>query len=167
VPEYRQRKSPRHPDANYAAEGSYFVTICTWGKVHLFGAVREGLMHLNPAGHMIAQWWAELPRKFPDLWIDCTVVMPNHTHAILVIDRTDAPSDIITALPDAIGWFKTMTTNAYIRSVKADGWPRFDGHLWQGRYHDHIIRDDADLTRIRHYIANNPARWDKDTFNES
>jgi REP element-mobilizing transposase RayT len=51
-----------------------------------------------------------------------------------------------------------MTTNAYIRGVKTQGWAPFDGKLWQRGYYDHIIRDDAVLNRIRRYIDQNPTR---------
>ncbi len=36
--------------------------------------------------------------------------------------------------------------------------------IWQPRYHDHIIRNTHELARIRNYVANNPARWEADTF---
>jgi putative transposase len=62
-------------------------------------------------------------------------------------------------------WFKTMTTNAYIRGVKNDGWRRFDDKLWQRNYYDHIIRDWQDDVRISTYIIDNPAKWDDDKFN--
>lgn len=58
--------------------------------------------------------------------------------------------------------FKSITTHHYIRGVKHEGWPPFDGRLWQRSFYDHIIRDDADLDRIRTYIANNPANWHND-----
>lgn len=32
---------------------------------------------------------------------------------------------------DMMGWFKTMTTNAYIHGVKTKDWKRFDKRLWQ------------------------------------
>jgi len=32
-------------------------------------------------------------------------------------------------------------------------------HGWQARFHDHIIRNDRALQRIRNYIRNNPANW--------
>lgn len=57
-----------------------------------------------------------------------------------------------------------MTTNAYIHGVKTRDWERFEGKLWQRSYHDHIIPDDQSLTNIREYVANNPARWQDDTF---
>ena len=52
-----------------------------------------------------------------------------------------------------------MTTNEYIRHVKADGWPPFPGRLWQRNYYEHVIRNDADLDDTRQYIENNPLRW--------
>ena len=62
-------------------------------------------------------------------------------------------------LGDVVGAFKSLTTVAYARGVKASGWPGFRGRLWQRTYYEHIIRDDESLGRIRHYIQNNPARW--------
>lgn len=35
----------------------------------------------------------------------------------------------------------------------------------QPRFHDHIIRDEYELFRIRHYIKNNPLNWDRDKLN--
>jgi hypothetical protein len=37
--------------------------------------------------------------------------------------------------------------------------------LWQRNYYEHVIRDEDDLNRIRQYILDNPARWDKDENN--
>jgi len=33
---------------------------------------------------------------------------------------------------------------------------------WQPRFHDHIVRNDDELERIRWYIRNNPKNWEKD-----
>lgn len=160
---HHQRKSPRLPGYDYATEGAYFVTVCTQERRHLFGTVRDGDMHLNPAGEMIASWWRALPEKFPDVVLDCAVVMPNHTHAVIVINRAHTPEST-TSLPDALHALKTMTTNAYIHGVRNQNWEAFPGKLWQRSYHDHIIRDESGLNRIRHYVATNPARWQDDTF---
>jgi hypothetical protein len=56
-------------------------------------------------------------------------------------------------------WFKTMTTNEYIRGVKTLGWPRFRGKLWQRDYYEHIIRSGHAYQQIAAYIVNNPANW--------
>lgn len=49
-----------------------------------------------------------------------------------------------------------------IRWVKQFGWARFDKKLLQRDYWEHIIRNEPELNRIRHYIANNPAKWESD-----
>ncbi|PZO41835.1 MAG: hypothetical protein DCF17_09875 [Shackletoniella antarctica] len=51
-------------------------------------------------------------------------------------------------LSRAMQWFKTMTTNHYIRGVKEDGWPPFEKRVWQRNYYDHIIRHEEALMRI-------------------
>ena len=70
------------------------------------------------------------------------------------------------SLTDIVGWFKTMSTNWYMHGVHDYGWPLYDGHLWQRSFHDRIVRNDAELDRIRAYISNNPALWRQDTFYE-
>jgi len=68
-------------------------------------------------------------------------------------------------LPTIVQWFKTMTTNEYLRGVKTSGWAPFQGRLWQRNYYEHIIRDGESLNRIRQYIADNPTRWEFDPEN--
>jgi len=64
-----------------------------------------------------------------------------------------------------IQWFKTMSTNDYIRNVKNDGWPPFNKRLWQRSFHDHIVRNERSLNAIRRYIAKNPTNWEQDINN--
>ena len=68
-------------------------------------------------------------------------------------------------LSKVIQWFKTMTTNAYIRGVRSDAWQPFHGQLWQRSYYDHIIRSAEDLDNTRQYIMNNPLKWELDREN--
>jgi REP element-mobilizing transposase RayT len=65
-------------------------------------------------------------------------------------------------LRDIVRWFKTMSTNEYIRGVKNYGWPPFNRKLWQRNYWEHIIRNEQSYQRISEYIVNNPANWQKD-----
>ncbi len=51
-------------------------------------------------------------------------------------------------LHQVIQWFKTMTTNEYIRGVKQRGWAPFPGKLWQRNYYEHIVRNEKELIRI-------------------
>ncbi|QXD16664.1 hypothetical protein GQ464_006920 [Rhodocaloribacter litoris] len=61
-----------------------------------------------------------------------------------------------------IGAFKTVSTKR-INAIR--GTP--GAALWQRNYYEHVIRDTADLRRIRAYIAANPARWGRDRNNPS
>jgi putative transposase len=72
-------------------------------------------------------------------------------------DRHNQPG-----IPQIVQWFKTMTTNEYIRGVKQYDWQPFVGKLWQRNYCEHIIRNDASFQRIRDYIVNNPSSWQRD-----
>ncbi|MDI3545339.1 MAG: REP-associated tyrosine transposase, partial [Rikenellaceae bacterium] len=38
-------------------------------------------------------------------------------------------------------------------------------NVWQRNYYEHIIRDTNDLSRIRHYIMDNPKNWNNDEYN--
>jgi len=60
-------------------------------------------------------------------------------------------------LREIVRWFKTTTTNEYMRSAKENGWTAFDKRLWQRNYYEHIIRDEESLREIREYIVGNPA----------
>jgi putative transposase len=71
-------------------------------------------------------------------------------------EHTDSP------LPAVVQWFKVMTTNAYIRGVKHNGWTPFAGKLWQRNYWERVIRNEEELNLIREYIHNNPAQWESD-----
>ena len=64
-----------------------------------------------------------------------------------------------------IQWFKTMSTNEYIRKVKSAKWPQFSGRLWQRNYWEHIIRSEKSFNRIAEYINDNPSNWQTDIIN--
>jgi REP element-mobilizing transposase RayT len=69
----------------------------------------------------------------------------------------------VDMLGKCIRWFKTMTTNEYIRNVNEHNWPRFNKQLWQPRFHDRIIRSEKEYWAKRIYIENNPKNWGNDS----
>lgn len=158
-PNRHNRRSIRLRGQDYATPGAYFVTICVQGRGCLFGAIADGTLIQSQSGEMVYSTWASMPQRFPTIRLDVSVVMPNHFHAIIVLGEVDADA---TPLGDIVGAFKSLTTNAYIRSVRESGWAPFDQRLWQRNYYEYIIRDDAGLTRIRDYIQMNPASWEAD-----
>jgi REP element-mobilizing transposase RayT len=82
--------------------------------------------------------------------LDDHVLMPNHFHAVVVVNRA---SEVAPRLGGFVAQFKS-------RVSKAAG----EG-IWQRGYHDHWVRGDEDLYRIRTYIANNPLKWHLDKAN--
>jgi len=61
---------------------------------------------------------------------------------------------------EIIRGFKTFTAR------KINDWQNTPGQpFWQSRFHDHIIRNEYELNRIRKYIINNPSKWEKDRNN--
>jgi len=59
------------------------------------------------------------------------------------------------SLGSAINSFKGKCTTRIRKKLIPD----FE---WQPRYHDHIIRSEEGLQRIREYIINNPAKWEEE-----
>jgi REP element-mobilizing transposase RayT len=76
---------------DYARDGAYFVTICTQGRERVFGAVVKGEMRPNECGREVARCWTWLAEQYPYVYLDEYIVMPDHTHAIIVI--TNAHGD--------------------------------------------------------------------------
>ena len=190
-PDIHHRRSIRLCDYDYAGEGFYFVTICVHDRRALFGSITDGTMHLNDAGRMVEEEYRRLPNRYPHVICHEYVVMPNHFHAIIQITNDNAspvgaplvgahenisrvepnennqgthkgcPSGDVT-LGEIVGAFKSITTNAYIRGVKQNGWPPFHTRLWQRNYYEHIIRDQRSHDEIAAYILENPLHWSDD-----
>jgi len=83
--ELPNRRSIRLKGYDYTRDGAYFVTICTQGREHTFGAVIKGKVRLNACGREVARYWAWLAEQYPYVYLDEWIVMPDHTHAIIVI----------------------------------------------------------------------------------
>jgi REP-associated tyrosine transposase len=81
----RRRKEIRLKEYDYSEPGAYFVTICTNGRMHLFGEVIKGEMHCGDIGKIAERCWKEIQRHFINVEIDAFVVMPNHVHGIIII----------------------------------------------------------------------------------
>jgi REP element-mobilizing transposase RayT len=61
-----------------------------------------------------------------------------------------------------VQWFKSITTNAYLKYLTKINAPAGTGKLWQRGYYEHIIRNEIELAKIREYIVNNPFLEHKD-----
>ena len=150
------RKNLRLKRYDYSNPGYYFVTICTKNRMRLFGDVVQGQMLLNDAGTMIQTVWQTLQQLYTSIRIDEFIVMPDHIHGIIIINKpmvggkTTAPCSSIS-LQNIIKNFKSYTTFKYIKHVQQYAWEPFEKKLWQRSYYEHIIRNEDRLKTIRQY----------------
>ena len=171
--EIHHRRSIRLKGYEYSHNGAYFVTICSLKKECIFSTVGAGLVSaqyntieikLKEPGKIILEKWNKIPERFGNVFIDDLVIMPNHIHAIIIIDsrnRVDARptptlSDIICAL-------KSECVTDYIKYIN-DNNLITSGKLWQRNYYEHIIRNDNEFAFYRCYIKTNPANWEEDEY---
>jgi REP element-mobilizing transposase RayT len=150
------RKDIRLQKYDYSQPGCYFVTICTHNRQPLFVSFVGAHLCVRPPvdDSFLVKWLYELEKKYPGVEIDSCAIMPDHIHVIITITG----AHIGAPLQEMIKWYKTQTTNAYIRQVREGILPPYEKHIWQRGYYDHIIRNDDDLDQIRQYIQNNPLK---------
>ncbi|HSD08988.1 transposase [Flavobacterium sp.] len=179
--------STRLKDWDYGQNGAYFITICTGNREHFFGEIvtvnSENEMHLNGIGKLANQFWLEIPKHFQFVELGNFVVMPNHVHGILVIDKTNFVhnNDDVETLHCNVSTTngikneqmakispKSGTISAIMRSYKSvvtkNAHPIHTDFSWQERFHDHIIRNSDSFERIQNYIADNVSNWQEDKF---
>lgn len=163
-PQIHHRRSVRLRQYDYSRPGAYFVTVCTQNRECLFGDVGNGSVRLNEWGNVVRACWLETPRHFPNVQLDAFVVMPNHFHAIVIIH------DFVGAglprpykkrtLGQMVAYFKYQSTKRINRLRDSSGI-----RIWQRNYYERVIRNEAELNRVREYIRTNPLNWDKDEEN--
>ena len=168
---------------NYGWNAAYFVTICTQNRECFFGDVLDGDMVLNDIGKIANDCWLEIPNHFSYVKLGNHVIMPNHVHGIVVIDKpdnlhNDERNDRRNVETPKLGVSTTNRTNAasekwnpgtlgviinqYKRAVTIHSRKIKPDFAWQSRFHDHIIRNDESFQKISEYIINNPLNWSVD-----
>lgn len=190
-------KHIRLRDRDYT-QGAYFVTLCASKRANIFGTVvhdtvsgistqwvdatggspDDAYVQLNDVGRIVDECWRAIPDHFPHVRLDETQIMPDHLHAILILDPpvdlssvgstigvdTTGGFDQPSARPKGpapgslgaiIGAFKSVTTKRINLA-----WGRSHGSVWQDGYYERVIRrQGGEYGRIAQYIAENPAKW--------
>ena len=158
-PSIHHRRSIRFKGYDYSQPGAYFITICTHQKKCLFGKVFDGQMQLNNFGNIVQFHWRSLEKHHSHIRLDQFVVMPNHFHGIIIINKNvdAAIGQQQKAMPEIIRGFKTFSARQVNKVRHQSGVP-----LWQRNYYERIIRNEEELDRVQKYIINNPRNWTKD-----
>ena len=169
-----RRRSIRLEHYDYRQPGAYFVTVCTLGRQCWLGEIKEDELTPSIAGEIVRTAWNSLPERYPSISTDAFVVMPNHIHGVIIISSpddmnvgaqfiaSDSKNEGVTnhapTLGERVRAFKAVST----RLIHQAG---LDAFGWQRNYYEHIVREDAELGRIRKYILENPLRWALDEDN--
>lgn len=85
-----QRRSIRLKNYDYSKAGLYFITICTWNNLHLFGKIENDLMIINKNGEIAEKEWFKTGELRSNIKLHEFIIMPNHLHGIIeIINRHD------------------------------------------------------------------------------
>jgi putative transposase len=87
-PALHHRRSIRLDGYDYAQSGAYFVTLVAHERECLFGEVVGEEMRLNTAGQIVRYELQRLEQQFHNLQLPAFVIMPNHIHAIIVLEES-------------------------------------------------------------------------------
>jgi REP element-mobilizing transposase RayT len=175
-PRFQNRITKRLPEFAYSRTGVYFITICTYNKAKIFGDIVKGEMIINKIGLIAQNCWAAIPNHFPNADLYDYIVMPDHVHGIIVLDKIDDNPNIeIINMADTACRVPTRTQNESFSNPTIDSIPTIirsyksavtklaretsSNHakkFWQPRYYEHIIRTVEDLENIIDYIKTNP-----------
>jgi putative transposase len=172
-PDRHRRRSIRLPKYAYTQAGEYFITICSFDRSPIFGEIRDQCLELNRLGDIVSQVWSGLSQSFPGLELDEFVVMPNHFHGILRLQR-QLPQEHELPLEGSPKGTQSGSVGAIVQNFKSVSTRRINqargipgGRVWQRNYYECIIPDYLARSRIRAYVLNNPRSWKKDKFHTS
>lgn len=154
--------SARLPKWNYGANGIYFITICTKNQRYYFGKIRDKTMILSKIGRVAQRYWEDIPQHFPDAQLDKFVIMPNHIHGIIIINKSDFNPCWQANTFDPQKRNLASMIRGFKSGVKKYATIHEINFTWQASFHDNIIRSPKELENIQKYIINNPIKWSRD-----
>lgn len=159
-----KRKQIRLSCFDYFENGYYFVTICTKDRKHILSKVNNtpvgancvrpsGEIKLSKFGIIIDNELKKINQIYPTIFLDEYVIMPNHIHLIIMIQK------------DKFGQTQfAPTISRIIKQFKGSVTKQIGKSIWQKSFYEHIIRDENDLYEIRKYIIGNPLKWELDRY---
>ena len=141
------------------AGGTYFFTVNLLER-------RQRLLTKHIADLRRAIAWTK--RRWP-FRIEALVVLPDHFHAVIALPEGDA--NYAQRLRHIKGRFsRSLEKSEWLSSVREE---RGERGIWQRRFWEHYIRDDADFRNhidycyynpVKHGLVENIADWPHSTY---
>jgi len=141
----------------------------------------------NNYAQIAEKQWHWLGEQYPYVVLHAFVVMPNHIHGIIEINRSHMidcnvgtgrdlslqqrngnlplQNGALAMQQPTIPKIKSLSEiiGAYKTTVsKQIHGVGFSEFVWQRSFHDHIIRNETSYQNIIYYILNNPSKWEED-----
>jgi len=162
------------------------LPFATQERKNILGEIVNEEMKLNKYGEIIKNEWLKTPqiRKYIDS--DEFQIMPNHLHAIIIINnfvgaychtpanRKKTTNTGLCNKPLQKPWYQSppIGLGAIIRGFKSVTAKQINQlrntpqqPVWQRGFYEHIIRNETELAKIQEYINLNPLMWPKDENN--
>ena len=160
------RRSIRLPQFDYSQVGQYFVTICAFQMRCLFGRIEDAKARLSLIGRIARDCWLEITSHFPCVVLEPFVIMPNHIHGILTINKDGHGDAVPLHHPECFQTAVAGSVPTIIRSYKAAVTYRVHAdsirrsiRVWQSNYFERVLFSGRDFLAASRYIVENPRLW--------
>lgn len=117
--ELPKRKCIRLQEYVYNSVGTYFLTICIKDRKNILSTiVGEGSplpdksisTKLSPYGKAVDEIINRISQKYPEIIINCYVIIPNHIHLLLSVIDDDGRGNPSPTIISVVGWLKYQAT---------------------------------------------------------
>ena len=96
---------------DYASSGHYYITIVTAGRNRLFGEIKNGKMILNDLGQIVYDEFFKSFELREELFLGEFVLMPDHLHAIVILDKSKCECSGHVGMHDRVGTHDHVETH--------------------------------------------------------
>ena len=82
--------------------------------------------------------------------LDCFCLLSNHVHVVFQpLEKESGQYYALSSIMHSIKRYTAVSANKVLDR---------EGQFWQHESYDHVVRDEAELQRIRQYVLNNPVK---------
>ena len=157
---------------DYQSRRIYLITMTVVGRRPLLGTLvgdvsaLEGSpsaprVELTELGQQVRECWMAIEKHYPEVDVLATMVMPDHLHGILFVERRMEQHLGMVIKGFKMGCNKAFRSYSLLQQLPLqqhccciDN----EGFLWTRGYNDHILDGKDELERWFAYLRNNPRR---------
>ncbi len=132
----------------FVTGGTYFLTVVTY---------RRQPWLIEPEARAVLRDAIERCRAKRPFTVDAWALMPDHLHAVWTLPPGDTDY--------SARWSQIKrTVSVLLANKKRDDWindskrAHRESTLWQRRFYEHTVRDEADFSRCVDYVHSNPVK---------